>query len=76
MLVEGGEIQKIRFSFITDFYGSMLKLKREIRYVIRRFLSKVLGVRCWGWVVGGGKMHLMRFGIVTDFLWVKIEDKK
>ena len=27
----------------------------------------VLGVGCWGWVVGGGKMHMKRIDFVTDF---------
>ena len=27
----------------------------------------MLGVGCWGWVVEGGKMHMMRIGFVTDF---------
>ena len=27
----------------------------------------MLGVRCWGLLVEGGKMHVTRIGFVTDF---------
>ena len=29
-----------------------------------------------GWVIEGGKMHMMHIDFVTDFLWVKFYDKK
>ena len=36
----------------------------------------VLGVGYLGWVVWEGKMHMIRIGFVTDFLWVKFDAKK
>ena len=36
----------------------------------------VLIVGCLGWVVWEGKMHMIRIGFVTDFLWVKFDAKK
>ena len=36
----------------------------------------VLRVGCWGWVIEGGKMHMIRIDFVTDFLWVKFDAKK
>ena len=36
----------------------------------------VLRVGCWGWVIEGGKVHLIRIDFVTDFLWVKFGAKK
>ena len=36
----------------------------------------VLGVGCWGCVVWGGKMHMIRIGFVTDFSLVKFDAKK
>ena len=35
----------------------------------------VQGVECWGWVVGGGRMHMMH-RLCHGFLWVKIVAKK
>ena len=35
----------------------------------------MLGVGCWGWVIEGGKMHMIRIDFVTDFLWVKFDAK-
>ena len=28
-----------------------------------------------GWFVGGGKMHIIRIDLITDFLWDKIDAK-
>ena len=25
-------------------------------------------VRCWGWLVGGGKVHIIRIDLITDFV--------
>ena len=30
---------------------------------------------CWGWVIEGSKMHMIRIDFVTDFLWVKFDAK-
>ena len=34
---------------------------------LSKFKVFVLGVGCWGLLVEGGKMHMMRIGFVTDF---------
>ena len=43
----------------------------------------VLGVGCWGRVVGGGgllvggcKIYIIRIDLITDLFWVKIEAEK
>ena len=32
---------------------------------IGNFKVFVLGVGCWGWLVGGGKMHMIRIDLIT-----------
>ena len=51
--------------------------------IIGNFKVFVLGVGCWGRVVGGGgrlvgggKMHIIRIDLITDLFWVKINAKK
>ena len=36
----------------------------------------VLRVGCWGWVIEGGKMHMIRIDFVTVFLWAYVDAKK
>ena len=65
----------------SDLSGVKIDAKKGD--IIGNFKVFVLGVGCWGWVVGGRgrlvggcKMHIIRIDLITDLLWVKIEAEK
>ena len=29
----------------------------------------------WGWLIEGGKMHILRIDFITEFLWAKLKLK-
>ena len=49
----------------SDLSEDKIDAKKED--IIGNFEVFVLGVGCWGCVVWGGKMHMIRIGFVTDF---------
>ena len=64
-------------------YLSGVKNDAKNRVISGNFKVFVLGVGCWGRVVGvggrlvgGGKMHIIRIDLITDLFWVRIEAKK
>ena len=65
----------------SDLSG--VKIDTKNGDIIGNFKAFVLGVGCWGRVVGvggrlvgGGKMHIIRIDLITDLFWVKINAKK
>ena len=53
-----------------------VKLVRQMVVTKGNLEVFVLRVGCWGWVIEGGKMHMIRIDFVTVFLWVKFDAKK
>ena len=59
-------------------FSDLLGVKNDAKKgdTLGNFEVFVLSVGCWGWVVWGGKMHMIRIGFVTEFSWVKFDAKK
>ena len=69
---------KLKIFVSSDLSGIKIDFEKGD---IGNFKVFVLGVGCeWfgvgGWLVGGGKMHIIRIDLITDLFWVKIDAKK
>ena len=56
---------KFKDFVFSDLLGVKIDAKKED--TLGNLDVFVLGAGCWGWLVEGGKMHMIGIGFVTDF---------